>query len=185
MHNVRNAAMTLGVAHALDVDVTGAAGALAEFGGVERRFQVLGTRRGVTVVDDYAHHPTEVAATLEAARQRFPERRLVAVFQPHLFTRTKQHGKALGEALAAADVVIVTDIYPAREEPIPGVNGQLVADAAARAGAPVVEWIPAVRDLAPYLVSVLAEGDAVLTLGAGDITGVATDLLNRLAGAAA
>ncbi len=185
MHNVRNAAMTLGVAHALDVDVTGAAGALAEFGGVERRFQVLGTRRGVTVVDDYAHHPTEVAATLEAARQRFPERRLVAVFQPHLFTRTKQHGKALGEALAAADVVIVTDIYPAREEPIPGVNGQLVADAAARAGAPVVEWISAVRDLAPYLVSVLAEGDAVLTLGAGDITEVATDLLNRLAGAAA
>jgi UDP-N-acetylmuramate--alanine ligase len=184
-HNVRNAAMTLGVAHVLGVDTSSAAEALSQFRGVERRFQVLGTRRGVTVVDDYAHHPSEVVATLEAARQRFPGRRLVAVFQPHLFTRTKQHGEALGEALSAADVVIVTDVYPAREEPIPGVSGRSVADAAARAGAPVVEWIPAVQDLAPYLIAVLSDGDAVLTLGAGDITEVATDLLDRLAGAAA
>ena len=102
-----------------------------------RRFERLGDADGVTLVDDYAHHPTELVATLEAARQAFPGRRLVAVFQPHLFSRTLAHGAAMGRALAAADVVVVTEIYAAREQPIPGVSGAAVVEAARAAGADV------------------------------------------------
>ena len=99
-----------------------------------RRFESKGERGGVLVVDDYAHHPTEIRATLAAARQVYPERRLVALFQPHLFSRTRDFTDEFGAALAAADVNIVMDVYPSRERPIPGVTGELVADAARRAG---------------------------------------------------
>ena len=112
-----------------------AAAALAEFAGVGRRFERLGEHGGVAVVDDYAHHPSELVATLAAARQAFPGRRLVAVFQPHLYSRTAAHGQAMGTALAAADLVVVTEVYAAREQPIAGVSGRQVADAARRAGA--------------------------------------------------
>src|SRR5256712_1365300 len=135
LHNVRNAAAALAVAQELGADLERALAALAEFTGVGRRFERVGEARGVTVVDDYAHHPTEVQATLAAARQAFPRRRVVAVFQPHLFSRTLLHGDALGRALAAADVVVVAPIYSAREQPLPGVTADLVARGAARAGA--------------------------------------------------
>ena len=184
VHNVRNAAMALGVAAALDADLEAAAGTLATFAGVGRRFQIVGTTGGVTVVDDYAHHATEVTATISAARQRFPGRRVIVAFQPHLFSRTQRQSEPLGEALAAADLVVVTDVYPAREEPIVGVTGRLVVDAARRAGA-TVEWVERRRDLVDHLANVVRAGDAVLTLGAGDITQVAGELLHRLAGAAA
>lgn len=184
-HNVRNAAMTLAVGYALDADIDCAVAALATFGGVERRFQLVGTRRGVTVIDDYAHHPTEIAATLAAARQRFPAARLIAVFQPHLYSRTQRHAVAFGAALAQADVVVVTEVYPAREQPIAGVSGRLVADAAHDAGAQKVDWIPARTDVAARLARWVRDGDVVLTLGAGDITETAGELLARLAGAAA
>jgi UDP-N-acetylmuramate--alanine ligase len=115
MHNVRNAAAALAALHALGADVLAGAQALSAFHGVGRRFERLGEERGVTVVDDYAHHPTEVAATLSSARQAYPGRRVVAVFQPHLYSRTALHGEALGKALGAADVVIVAPIYGARE----------------------------------------------------------------------
>src|SRR3989449_1576375 len=117
LHNVRNAAAALAVVHELGADIGRALAALAEFPGVGRRFERVGDARGVTVVDDYAHHPTEVQATLAAARQAFPRRRLVAVFQPHLFSRTALHGEALGRALAAADVGVGAAIYAARERP--------------------------------------------------------------------
>jgi len=136
----------------------------------------------VTVVDDYAHHPTEVQATLAAARQAFPGRRVVAVFQPHLFSRTALHGDALGRALATADVVVVAPIYGARERPLPGVTAELVARGAARAGAPTT----AVRDRADLTVRVaetVRPGDVVFTLGAGDVTRVGPELLERLRGA--
>src|SRR6266481_7075088 len=133
LHNVRNAAAALAVVHELGADLERALAALADFTGVGRRFEWVGEARGVTVVDDYAHHPTEVAATLAAARQAFPRRRLVAVFQPHLFSRTALHGDALGRALAAADVVVVAPIYGAREQPLPGVTAALVARGALRA----------------------------------------------------
>ena len=184
IHNLRNAAMAVGTALALEGDVAAAAAGLSDFDGVERRFQLLGTSGGVTVVDDYAHHPTEVVATLGAARQRFPGRRLVAVFQPHLYSRTENHGEALGIALAAADLAVVTEIYPAREAPIDGVSGSLVSDAAESAGA-TVEWVPNVRDLSMTLADLVRDGDVVITLGAGDITEVGPELLSKLGGAAA
>jgi UDP-N-acetylmuramate--alanine ligase len=184
LHNVRNAAMAVGATAALGADVERAVETLAEFTGVGRRFEAVGSARGVTIVDDYAHHPSEVAATIAAARQRYPDARVVAVFQPHLYTRTQLLGEALGVALAAADRVVVTDVYAAREEPISGVSGRLVAEAARRAGASV-EWEPNGAALPDLLARSVSAGDVVLTLGAGDITRVGRELLARLTGAAA
>ena len=183
LHNLRNAAAALAVVHELGADLERARAALAEFGGVGRRFERVGEARGVTVVDDYAHHPTEVAATLAAARQAFPRRRVVAVFQPHLFSRTALHGEALGRALAAADVVVVAPIYAAREQPLAGVSADLVARGAAGAGATTI----AVREragLTDRVVETVRAGDVVFTLGAGDITRVGPELLARLGNAA-
>jgi UDP-N-acetylmuramate--alanine ligase len=179
LHNVRNAAAALAVVHELGADPEHALQALAEFRGVGRRFERVGEACGVTVMDDYAHHPTEVRATLEAARQAFPRRRVVAVFQPHLFSRTALHGDALGRALAAADVVVVAPIYAAREQPMPGVSAELVARGATRAGATTV----AVRDranLTDRVAETVRTGDVVFTLGAGDITRVGPELIERL-----
>ena len=179
LHNVRNAAAALAVAHELGADLDRALAALAEFTGVGRRFERVGEARGVTVIDDYAHHPTEVQATLAAARQAFPRRRVVAVFQPHLFSRTALHGDALGRALGAADVVVVAPIYGAREQPIPGVSAALVARGAVRAGATTV----ALRErgtLTERVAERVQAGDVVFTLGAGDITRVGPELLARL-----
>src|SRR6266487_1939535 len=179
LHNVRNAAAALAVLQALGADVQAGAQALAEFRGVGRRFERLGEAGGVTVVDDYAHHPTEVSATLAAARQAFPGRRVIAVFQPHLFSRTALHGEALGKALAAADVVVVAPIYAAREQPQAGVTHHLVVRGATRAGAPTV----GVRDragLTTHVARAVREGDVVFTLGAGDITRIGPELLQIL-----
>lgn len=179
MHNLRNAATALAVLHALELDVEAGKRALAEFRGVARRFERLGEAGGVTVVDDYAHHPTEVSATLAAARHAFPGRRMIAVFQPHLYSRTALHGEALGAALAAADLAVIAPIYGARELPLPGVTAELVVRAAARAGATVV----AVRDRAGLTDEVrrlLRPGDVVLTMGAGDVTRVGRELLTQL-----
>jgi len=184
VHNVTNAAAALGAVVALDADPEAAAAALATFGGVGRRFEQLGMAKGVTVVDDYAHHPSEVRATIAAARQRFPGRRLVAAFQPHLFSRTQSLGADLGRALAGADVAVITEIYAAREQPIAGVSGASVAKAAEQAGVRV-EWVPDRRALSARLAALVADGDVVLTLGAGDITEVGPELLRTLTGAAA
>ncbi|HEX6990592.1 MAG TPA: UDP-N-acetylmuramate--L-alanine ligase [Gemmatimonadales bacterium] len=180
MHNVRNAAGALGAVVALDGSVERALKALAEFSGVGRRFDRLGEAGGVVLVDDYAHHPSELVATLAAARQAYPERRLVAVFQPHLYSRTQEHGAAMGQALAAADVVVVADVYGAREAPVAGVTGQLVADAAREAGADVT-FEPDRPSLARQVRARLRPGDLVLTLGAGDITRIGPELLSALA----
>ena len=179
LHNLRNAATALAVAHALQADRAAPLAALERFSGVARRFERLGEAGGVMIVDDYAHHPTEVRATLAAARQAFPRRRLVAVFQPHLFSRTALHGEALGEALAAADVVVVAPIYASREQPMPGVTAEMVARGAIRAGAATT----AVReraDVTDRVARLLQPGDVVLTLGAGDITRVGPELIEKL-----
>jgi len=179
LHNLRNAGAALAVACELGADVEACVAALAGFAGVARRFERVGEARGVTVVDDYAHHPTEVRATLAAARQAFPRRRIVAVFQPHLYSRTALHGEALGRELAAADVVVVAPVYGAREQPIPGVTADLVARGAARAGATTV----AVREraaLTERVAGTVRAGDVVFTLGAGDITAVGSELLQQL-----
>jgi len=179
VHNLRNATAALAVADEVGADLGVVAEALAEFRGVGRRFEVVGGAGGVVVVDDYAHHPTEIGATLEAARQAYAGRRLVAVFQPHLFTRTQLFAAEMGRELARADVAVVTDVYPAREGPIPGVTGRLVADGAEKAGA-VVHWVPCRREVAGRVAGLVESGDVVLTLGAGDITAVGPELLAAL-----
>jgi UDP-N-acetylmuramate--alanine ligase len=171
-HNALNAAAALTAAQVAGADLAAAAAALRDFQGAGRRFERLGrTAAGALVVDDYAHHPTEVAATIAAARTLAP-RRIVAVFQPHLFSRTARQAPEFGAALAQADEVVVLDVYPAREraEDFPGVSGLLVAEAAAdaAAGRPVA-WLPTFAQALPYLRDRLREGDLVLTLGAGDV----------------
>ena len=133
----------------------------------------------MTVVDDYAHHPSEVRATLAAARQAFPERRLVAVFQPHLYSRTALHGAALGRELAAADVVFLAPVYAARERPQPGVTSELVAAGARAAGRKAVTAADR-ASLAGTVARAVRPGDVVLTLGAGDITRTGPELLALL-----
>lgn len=178
-HNVLNALAAIGSGLALGVTLGAMRAGLSAFRGVERRFQRLGAARGVEVVDDYAHHPTEIRATLAAARTAFPGRRIIAVFQPHLFSRTRDFAREFGEALAAADSVFVADIYPAREQPIPGVTAQLVVDSARRAGGDVA-WQGARSALSEELVRAVRGGDVVLTIGAGDITKTGPELLRAL-----
>jgi UDP-N-acetylmuramate--alanine ligase len=178
VHNLRNATAALGVAVALGAPLDPVLEALARYRGLGRRFERLGEVRGIGFVDDYAHHPTELIATLAAARQAFPGRRLVAVFQPHLYSRTAEHGVAMGRALAAADVVIVTEIYGAREQPLPGVSGRVVADEAARAHtAQVVLFEPDRARVRDRVLELARPGDVVITLGAGDITRVGRELV--------
>jgi UDP-N-acetylmuramate--alanine ligase len=179
VHNVRNALAALASGITLGATLEQLRGGLEAFEGVERRFQRLGAVRGVQVVDDYAHHPTEITATLDAARAAFPGRRLIAAFQPHLFTRTRDFADAFGKALARADVVFLTEIYPAREKPIPGVTSALVAEALRRAGNGP-HWQGDRNVLADALANIAESGDVVLTLGAGDITRTGTELLQRL-----
>jgi UDP-N-acetylmuramate--alanine ligase len=183
VHNLRNAVGALAAVDALGGPLEPAIGALAAFSGVGRRFERLGEHGGIAVVDDYAHHPSELAATLAAARQAFPGRRLVAVFQPHLYSRTIAHGDAMGRALAAADLVFVTEIYAAREQPVPGVSGRGVAEAAAKAGVDA-RFEPVRAEVGRRVREALQPGDVVLTLGAGDITRVAPELVRWLSAAA-
>ena len=171
-HNALNAVAALEAARLAGAEEAAAAAALETFAGAGRRFERIGTTAsGAEVFDDYAHHPTEVRATLEAARTRRP-RRLVAVFQPHLYSRTAALAPEFGRALALADVIVVLDVYRAREKPedFPGVSGLMVAEAAydAAPGRPVA-WFPGFDAAEAYLRGLLREGDLVLTLGAGDV----------------
>ena len=172
VHNARNAATALAACRLAGADPDQAAAALADFSGAGRRFERMGaTATGAQVVDDYAHHPTEVRATIAAARTLGP-RRVVAIFQPHLFSRTRHQHREFGAALALADLVVVLDIYPAREraEDFPGVTGRMVAAAAAdAAGGRRVAWLPGFDAAERFLRNELREGDLLLTLGAGDV----------------
>ncbi len=179
LHNVRNSLAAVVVGLHLGATWSSIAEGLATYSGVERRFERIGEASGVVVVDDYAHHPTEIAATLSAARASQPERRLVAVFQPHLFSRTRDFSAEFGRALAAADLVFVTDIYPAREKPIPGVTGRLVADAVESAGAAAM-YIEERGDVVGRVAEALHPGDLCLTLGAGDLNVAAREILAAL-----
>lgn len=179
LHNVRNALAAVAVAREFEADWNDIAEGLASFGGVDRRFQLLGEAADVLVVDDYAHHPTEIEATLRAARSAYPNRRLAAVFQPHLFSRTRDFADEFGRALALADPVFVTDVYPAREAPIPGVTGALVAEAVERAGG-TVRYVEERARVVDAVLEALRPGDLCLTLGAGDLDAAARDLLDRL-----
>lgn len=179
LHNARNAAGALGLLATLGYDLAACADGLAEFHGVGRRWEHRGVVAGVTLIDDYAHHPTEVAATLSASVGVVPGR-VWAVFQPHLYSRTERLQDEFGEALSAADVVVVTDVYGSREEPVPGVTGELVAQAVGRRGREV-HYVAHKTDLARFLVDRVAQGDLVLTMGAGDITLLPAELAAMLA----
>lgn len=178
-HWARNAAGALILLDETGHDVIGAAQALAGYVGVRRRFERRGEIGGMTIIDDYAHHPTEVAATLRAARSMSP-RRLVAVFQPHLYSRTAAMHREFGLALAGADLVIVTDVFGARESPVPGVTGRLIAQSAVSHGAGV-EFVEHRADLASHVADLGQNGDLVVTMGAGDITTLADELAAELA----
>jgi UDP-N-acetylmuramate--alanine ligase len=179
-HNAVNAAGALEAAALAGAGAAPAIEALASFRGAGRRFQLLGrSPRGAVVYDDYAHHPTEIIATLAGARTLDHER-LVAVFQPHLYSRTVRLAGEFGRALALADVVVVLDVYPAREraEDHPGVSGLRIAEAAAdaAAGRPVY-WLPRIADAAPVLRELLGEGDLCVVMGAGDVDALGRELL--------
>jgi UDP-N-acetylmuramate--alanine ligase len=168
-HNVLNALAAIAVGRELSIPFPTIARALKGFTGVIRRFETKGERDGVLVLDDYAHHPTEIAATLAAARQVHPGRRLVALFQPHLYSRTRDFAEAFGRALLACDLAIVTDVYASREKPLPGVTGEIVAGAARHAGHANVLYIPDSKRVTGELERILKSGDLLLTMGAGDV----------------
>ncbi len=184
LHNLRNALAAAAVARHLGATWSQVREGLARYRGVGRRFQSFGEVAGVALVDDYAHHPTELAATLRATRAVYPDRRLVVAFQPHLFSRTRDFQREFGRVLAGADVLWVSDVFPAREAPIPGVTGALVADAARQAGAPEVHYHADVDTLAAALAAGLEEGDVLLTVGAGSVEDVAPAVRDLLGSAA-
>jgi UDP-N-acetylmuramate--alanine ligase len=183
LHNLQNALAAVAVARRFGAEWDAIAAGIAAYTGVDRRFETVGEADGVLLVDDYAHHPTELRATLEAARTAHPERRLVAVFQPHLYSRTRDFQREFGAALAAADLVVLTDVYAARERPIEGVSGTLIADAARAAGAHV-RYVADRAEVVDAVAAELRPGDLCLTLGAGNLDIACRELLERLSGAA-
>lgn len=180
LHNVRNALAALAVALELDIDFEKIRSGLAKFTGVQRRFHKIGEVNDILVIDDYAHHPTEVVATLEAAYEGWEDRRIVAVFQPHLYSRTRDFKEGFARAFFNADVLVVTDVYGARETPIEGVSGQMIADLASRYGHRNVHYVPDKEQLPEFLAELARPGDTIITMGAGDIWRVSRRLVQVL-----
>jgi UDP-N-acetylmuramate--alanine ligase len=176
LHNIKNALGAIAVCHHLGIDFDVIKEAISEFTGVYRRFEIKGEVGGVMVVDDYAHHPTEIKATLQAARTGW-QRRIVAIFQPHTYTRTQSFYKEFGSSFDDADIAIITDVYPAREVPIEGVTGKLIADAAIQFGHKGIQYVANVDDVYEELLKTLVEGDMVITIGAGNIFNLSNKIL--------
>jgi UDP-N-acetylmuramate--alanine ligase len=179
-HNLQNALAAVAVGLELGLSFERVAAGLAEFHGAERRFEIRGERKGVLVVDDYGHHPTEIAAVMQAARAF--NRRIVVAFQPHRFSRTAALMDAFGPSLAGADHVVLTGIYAAGEEPVPGVTLDALAAAIRSSIHATVDIVPALGDVVPAVVRAAREGDLVLTLGAGSIGTLPERLLTALEG---
>lgn len=179
IHNVKNSLAAASVGLELDIPWEKITLALRQFRGVKRRFEIKGEPKGIMIVDDYAHHPTEIEATLKAAKNGW-SKRIVVVFQPHLYSRTRDFAEQFGKAFFNCDVLVVTDIYAAREEPMPGVSGELVSQAAKRYGHKQVHYKPKSEEILPFLLDTLKPGDMLITMGAGDIYQKAEQLLNLL-----
>ena len=175
MHNVKNTLAAVAVARELGIDFENIGDAVAEFTGVMRRFEIKRDRDGIMVIDDYAHHPTEIAATLKAARNGW-DKRIICIFQPHTYSRTQRFYKEFGISFDDADILMVTDVYPAREKPIEGVTGKLIADVAINSGHRNVHYVEDLDSLVPEVRKIAGEGDIILTLGAGNIWQVANQL---------
>lgn len=185
-HNRQNASAALAALELAGVDRHEAERVLVEFSGVARRLELRGKGGAVTVLDDYAHHPAEIAATIAAVRERHVGARVLVLFQPHLYSRTRHLAQELADALATADGAWITDVYAAREDPVAGVSGKTVVDALARRrpGMPI-GWSPSLEDAACGLAGWARPGDVVLTVGAGDVDRAADIVLARLGGAGA
>ena len=184
IHNVRNSLAAIAVADELQIGDQAVVTALEKFEGIDRRFQILGdvqTHKGmVTIIDDYGHHPTEVAATLAAAKSGYPDRRVVLVFQPHRYTRTRDLMDDFATVLSEADALVLLDVYAAGEDPIAGADGRSMARAIRTRGAVEPVFVEALDDLTQVLEGVLEDGDLILTMGAGDISAYAQSLPKRL-----
>jgi UDP-N-acetylmuramate--alanine ligase len=180
MHNVANALGALATGNELGIGFDSMAQAMAVFSGVHRRLEKLGEKNGVVVYDDYGHHPTEVRVTLEALRHAFPDRRILVVFQPHRYTRTKALAEEFGACFAAADELILTKIYAASEPEIPGVDATLIQRAVEAAGQPVVSYVPEMDGIPGALAGKLRTGDVVLIAGAGNICTIGAEILAKL-----
>lgn len=180
-HNVLNAMAAVVTGISIGLTVEQMAKGLATFHGAKRRFETKGREKGVWVVDDYAHHPTEIATTLKAAKQTKPGR-LICAFQPHRYSRTKLLRKEFGAAFAEADLLVLTDVYGAGEAPIQGISGETVLEEVAKATGQDVTYLPERKDVAGYLASVVKEGDLVMTMGAGDIYRTGEELVELLKG---
>jgi len=177
MHNVYNALASISVALELEIEFPVIADALATFAGVQRRLQVKGEAAGITVVDDYGHHPTEIRATLAAAKQAWPDKRLVVLFQPHRYSRTRGLFNEFQTCFHLADQLVLTDIYAASEQPIDGIDSVVLLDKIRQHGQRNASYVSDVGELAAAVVDSLQPGDLVLTLGAGNIVGAGEDLL--------
>lgn len=177
-HNAINAAGAFAVMVGLGFDAQKSLAAIETFGGTERRFQLHGSRRGVAVYDDFAHHPTEVSAAIKAARAVVGDGKLITVFQPHLYSRTRLMAKEFAEALSASDEVVVLDIYAAREDPEPGVTGALVSDAFKNQAQ--VHYVPEWADVPAVAAKLAGDGDFIMTMGCGDIYRMVPELLDAL-----
>jgi UDP-N-acetylmuramate--alanine ligase len=169
VHNVRNALGAIGIGLELGMSFDDIAEGISSFSGVMRRFQVKGESQGIIVIDDYAHHPTEVQATLQAARAGWSDRRIIAVFQPHLYSRTRDLFNEFGLSFFDADILVLTDVYPSREQAIEGVSGEMIAKAAIDYGHRQVHYQADKTQLPAFLKDLCQEGDIVITMGAGDI----------------
>jgi UDP-N-acetylmuramate--alanine ligase len=180
LHNIKNAMAAVGIGLELGIDFREIKKAVESFTGVYRRLEIKADTNGVMVVDDYAHHPTEVKATLSALKSGWPQKRVVAVFQPHLYSRTRDFHDEFGRSFLNADVLIVTEVYAAREEPIQGITGELIVNDARSFGHKEAYYVQDKKQLPEFLVKTLKPGDIVVTLGAGDISRYGDEIISLL-----
>jgi UDP-N-acetylmuramate--alanine ligase len=179
LHNIKNSLAAITIARKMGIEFEIIRSALSDFNGVYRRFDIKGEVKGVIVIDDYAHHPTEIQSTLEAARKGW-DRRIIAVFQPHTYSRTLSFFKDFASSFDNADILVITDVYPSREKPIEGVTGELIANQAKKYGHKNVIYIPNFEDITPTLMGILQENDLLITIGAGSIYKVAEQIFQKL-----
>lgn len=179
-HNVLNALAAIAVGFELDIPFEKIKAGLEKFSGVSRRFEQKAQINDIMVVDDYAHHPSEIMATLKAARNGWPNRRIIAVFQPHLYSRTRDFYMDFARSFFQVDIVVLTDVYPAREKPIPGIDGKLIADTAISMGHREVHYVQDKNQIPEYLLQLVHPGDMVITLGAGDIWKIGNSFIDLL-----
>jgi len=179
VHNIQNSLAAISISLEYGIEFGAIKEAIENFTGVRRRFEIVAENDDIMLVDDYAHHPTEIKATLQAARKGW-HRRIVAVFQPHLYSRTKKFYREFADALEIADIIVITDVYPAREEPLPGVSGQLIEGILRTKGRTNVHYVRNFKEVIPVVKSLYQPGDMIITLGAGDINSILSPLKKDL-----